>query len=115
MPFSRQDSEQDQSPVPGAIVLATTILISVIGLVVFYHLPPERGEVGVVFPPWTDQATAIAHIVAAGGLIVNSGRFPNVLVAYATDADFASRVMAEGAWFVGAAKGLCGPTSEVTP
>lgn len=115
MPFSRQDTEQRQSAVVGAILLAATISVSAGGLMVFYHLPPQKGEVGVVFPPWTDQASAIAQIVAAGGLIVNSGRFPNVLIAYAHDGDFARRVMARGAWFVGAARGLCGPVNEVTP
>lgn len=77
-----------------------------------YYLPPEKGEFGVVFAPWTAQADALGAVVAAGGHIANTGRFSNIVVVRADDTDFVRRVMANGAWAVTAAKGLCAPQEE---
>jgi len=75
------------------------------------HAPPQTGEVGVVFAPWTDQGAAIAAIVAAGGRVVDAGRLPNVMIAYAADDGFDERVREKGAWFTAAANGLCAPAA----
>jgi len=93
-----------------APALGVAVVTAFFGLTVL-HAPPETGEMGVVFAPWTSQGEAIATIVAAGGRIVDAGRLPNVLIAYATDAGFDERVRARGAWFVAAAEGLCAPAA----
>lgn len=80
--------------------------------VVAYHAPPESGEMGVVFAPWTSEAEALGAVVAAGGRLVNSSRLPNVLIAYAFDDAFEARVRERGAWFTVAARGLCGPAAQ---
>lgn len=73
------------------------------------HMPPETGEMGVIFAPWTGQGEALSAVIAAGGRVVDAGRFPNIMIAYGADPDFASRIRAEGAWLVLAATGLCAP------
>jgi hypothetical protein len=82
-------------------------------LAIGYHLPPQKGEMGVVFAPWVDQVDAIRAIVDAGGRIAATGRFPNIVIAYASDEAFTQRVTAQGAWFVAAARGLCAPAMEL--
>ena len=95
-----------------ALVLATAIL-TFAALAVGYHLPPQRGEMGVVFPPWIAEAEALSAVIDAGGRIAGTGRFPNIVVAYAPDDGFAQRVTERGALFVAAARGLCGPIEEL--
>ena len=77
-----------------------------------YHLPPESGEVGVIFPPWVSQQEVFGAVVEAGGFIAGTGRFTNIVVAVARDRDFTQRVLERGAIFVGAARGICGPVEE---
>lgn len=78
-------------------------------LVVGYHLPPERGELGVVFPPWMSEAQSVSAILDAGGRLAGGTRFSNIIVAVAPDAAFAARVRQNGAWFTTSARGLCTP------
>ncbi|HTM78150.1 MAG TPA: hypothetical protein VL133_11050 [Devosia sp.] len=108
---SNHDFSHHRGAAIGLIVAAT--LLTFAALTVGSYLPPERGEVGVVFPPWTSQAEALGAVVAAGGKIAGVGRFANIVVAYALDDAFAQRVTQRGALFVAAAKGLCGPIEEV--
>lgn len=99
----------------GWLQLAPALVIGVATMVAgvaAYHLPPETGEMGVVFAPWTSEAEALRAVTAAGGGLVNSSRLPNVLIAYAFDDAFATRVRARGAWFTVAARGLCGPAAQ---
>lgn len=86
------------------------LVTAVVGSAALYA-PPSTGEMGVVFAPWTDQRQVASAIVAAGGRIVDSSRLPNVMIAYALDEDFQSRVRQEGAWFTVAARGLCAPAT----
>ena len=78
-----------------------------------YYLPPERGEFGVIFAPWADQTVAFGAVVAAGGAVAGAWRFYNIVVVHADDTDFVRRVMANGAWAVTAARGLCSPPEEI--
>lgn len=94
-------------------MLALVALISLSALLTAYYLPPEQGEIGVVFPPWIDQRDAFGAVIAAGGSIAGAGRFPNIVVAFAHDAAFTRRVLANGAWMVTAARGLCAPQQEI--
>lgn len=99
----------------GWLQLAPALAIALATLaagMVAYHAPPETGEMGVVFAPWTSEAEALSAVIAAGGGLVNASRLPNVLIAYAYDEAFETRVRAEGAWFTVAARGLCGPVAE---
>lgn len=72
-------------------------------------LPPPKGEMAVVFPPATSELTAWALVRQAGGLIVAPTRLSNIVVAYAPDTGFQTRVRELGALFLFAAKGLCAP------
>ncbi|MFB9793855.1 hypothetical protein [Shinella granuli] len=69
--------------------------------------PPSTGQMAVVFPPLTGEAAAWRRVTEAGGTIVGPSRFSNVVIAYAKDPDFSSRVRSRGALFTLAATGLC--------
>ena len=73
---------------------------------------PARGAVAVAFPPFTSEATAWAIVRDAGGSLVGPTRLPNVVVAFAPDAQFQERARALGAWFFVNAPGLCAPITE---
>lgn len=98
----RRESQTAQL-LPAAAVALFTLVIA--GAAV--HAPPEAGEMGVVFAPWTSQREAMGAVVAAGGRIVDSSRLSNVIVAYGFDEGFDERVREHGAWFTVAAIGLC--------
>src|SRR5687768_11479580 len=95
-------------------LLVLIALFSLMALLTAYYLPPRQGEIGVVFPPWTEQRDAFGAVVAAGGSIAGTGRFSNIVVAFANDADFTRRILANGAWMVTAARGLCAPQQGVS-
>lgn len=69
----------------------------------------------VVFPPLVDERTAWSLVAEAGGLVVQSTRFPNIVIAYAPDADFRQRVSDSGALLLLAAAGLCRSPIEDAP
>lgn len=73
---------------------------------------PARGEVAVAFMPFTSETTAWSIILAAGGAVVAPTRLPNIVVAFAPDAEFQDRVRALGAIAFFTATGLCAPTNE---
>lgn len=109
----RDDGTADRESllVQMAPALAIALVTAAVGFASL-HAPPETGEMGVVFAPWIGQSEAIAAIIAAGGRVVDSGRFGNVMIAYGPDAGFAERVRSEGAWLITAARGLCAPAAE---
>lgn len=71
--------------------------------------PPERGEMAVAFPPFTNQAQAYAIVAEAGGHVVGPTKVPGMVVAYAGTSDFQDRARALGALFFTKASGLCSP------
>lgn len=96
---------------PGSGLLPAVLLsalVFAVGAVAFY-LPPAQGEMAVIFPFGTDEATAYALILEDGGRFVAPSRFANVVIAYAADPGFADRIRASGALFTLAAHGLCSP------
>lgn len=94
----------------GAILPAiAAAFLSIAAAFVAIHPQNARGEVGVVFPPWADEADIHNAIIAAGGRAVGPSRLANVFVAYAPDAEFHQAIRAQGAWFSVAATGLCAP------
>jgi hypothetical protein len=74
---------------------------------VILHPQSAQGEVGLVFAPWISEADIHAAIGTAGGHFVNASRLPNVVVAYAPDESFHTKVRAQGAWLSISANGLC--------
>jgi len=90
-------------------MLSAATLMTFLFMAIGHHLPPEKGELGVVFPPWTSESEAISAILDAGGLLAGGTRFSNIIVAVAPDAEFAERVRHHGAWLTTAARGLCEP------
>lgn len=92
-----------------------SVLTLVVGMMTFtalvigYHLPPKSGELGVVFPPWFDEPTAVAAIISAGGTLAGGTRFSNILIAVAPDPGFSDRVSEYGALLTTSARGLCAP------
>ncbi len=89
-------------------VLVMALLTVAVALGASYS-PPATGQMAVVFPVSTDELTAWQVVTTAGGSIVAPSRFSNVVVAYAPDPEFASRVRSAGALFTLAARGLCEP------
>jgi hypothetical protein len=85
-----------------AFVTANTALLTL-------YAPPAMGQMGVVFAPWVSESQAFGAVLAAGGKLANSSRFPNILVAVAPDEGFDARVRAAGALFTISALGLCEP------
>lgn len=75
---------------------------------------PPKGEMAVVFPPMTSELTAWALVREAGGMIVSPTQLSNIVVAYAPDETFQTRVRALGALFFLTATGLCAPASDRT-
>lgn len=105
-----QSAAASPSQTKGAMLPALAVAgFAIVGSGAALHMPPATGEMGVVFAPWTEQSEAFGAIVAAGGYVVDSGRFSNVMIAYGADPGFAARIRAEGAWLVLAATGLCAP------
>lgn len=93
--------------------LALALVTAASSIAVSYS-PPDTGQMAVVFPLFTDEQSAWQMVFAAGGSVVASSRFSNVVVAFAPDADFASRVRAAGGLFTLAARGLCEPLTPQT-
>lgn len=93
---------------PALLIAALAIGVGLVGL----RPAPAQGEMAVVFSPWTDATEAHRSVVAAGGSLADSSRFPNIIIAYSSDPGFADRVRQAGAWFLFAATGLCGPIAD---
>lgn len=90
---------------PALLVGVVVLVFGVAGT----YAPPAEGEMAIVFAPGTSEASAYGAIVGAGGRIVGSSRFGNIVVAYASDTGFRDRIGAHGGLFTLAATGLCRP------
>ncbi len=90
--------------------------VSVLLVAAFTMAPPGKGQMAVAFPPFTSEETAWSIVRAAGGYAVGPTRIPNIVVAYAGDADFQQRARSLGALFFLKASGLCAsqPDRETT-
>ena len=63
--------------------------------------PEDMGEgVAVVFAPWTDEATAMSRVGAAGGAVIRAGGADFISVAIPQSPDFADAIRAAGAWLL---------------
>ncbi len=74
------------------------------------YAPPAEGQVAVVFPPWVSEGQAIGAVISAGGRFVGPTRLGSIVIAYAGDPGFGTRIRDAGAWATLAAQGLCSPT-----
>lgn len=90
--------------------LGVTLVALMFGAAASYA-PPETGEMAVVFAPGTSEVAAYVAIIAAGGRIVSTSRFENIVIAYALDPGFQHRIGKLGGWFTLSATGLCSPTN----
>jgi hypothetical protein len=80
----------------GAFALISTIAVARIGL---EPSDPSRG-VGVVFAPWTDEATALSRAVSAGGRLVRFDGPSFIVVVEPESADYVRRIKDAGALLV---------------
>lgn len=94
--------------------LGLSFCVLVFGAAAVYA-PPARGEMAIVFPPGTSERDAYGAIVSSGGKIVGTSRFQNIVVAYAQDEGFRSRIIEHGGWFTLAATGLCSSADQELP
>ncbi len=62
--------------------------------------PEARQQMAVIAPPWYSTGQTIALVAAAGGRVVETGQFANILVAYSDDSHFSSALYGAGAWLV---------------
>lgn len=96
--------------IPAIGVSLAALMFGVMGV----YAPPKAGEMAVVFPPGTSEGAAYSAIVDAGGRIVSTSRFDNIIIAYALDEGFRDRIGQHGGWFTLAATGLCSPINSAT-
>lgn len=76
-----------------AFALISTFAVARVGLE-----PRDLTQgVGVVFAPWTDENTALARAVSAGGRFVRFGGPPFIVVVEPEVADYGKRVREAGA------------------
>lgn len=100
------------------LALLPTMFVAVMTLAVgaaTAYAPPESGQLAVVFPPWVGEVEAFGLVAQAGGLIVGPSRFTNIVIAFAPDPGFATRIARQGALFTTQATGICGPASTREP
>ena len=89
-----------------ALIFST---VSFVLIAAFMLAPQAKGEMAVAFPPCTSEETAWSIVRQAGGYAVGPTQLPNIVVAYAGDADFQRRARDLGALFFLNATGLCAP------
>jgi hypothetical protein len=108
----RRTTQPDTARLADFVPAAFFALLAVTTVLVAAMAAPAKGQMAVVFPPMTSELTAWALVRQAGGLIVAPTQLPNVVVAYAPDETFQSRVQSLGALFLFAAEGLCAPSAN---
>jgi len=85
-----------EGTVIAAFALISTMAVARIGL---EPSDPSRA-VGVIFAPWTDDATAFTRAVTAGGRFVRFGGPSFVVVVEPDGPDYVRRVKAAGALLI---------------
>lgn len=108
----RRSSDPDRARLADFLPALAFAVAAVGTLLAATAAAPAKGQMAVVFPPMTSETTAWALVRQAGGLIVGPTQLANVVVAYAPDETFQSRVQSLGALFLFAAEGLCAPSAE---
>ena len=81
-----------------------------VGLAIMTTSPQNASNAyAIVTPPWSDVATTIAIIDSAGGNLVGTGGFSNIVVAQSGNPLFLDALHEAGAWLVLSATGadLC--------
>ena len=81
-----------------AIALLVLMIGALIGLR-FSTNGPATGHV-VIMPPWYDRHMTLNAVDAAGAGLAGISRWPNVVLAYAPDADARDALEQAGAWLV---------------
>jgi hypothetical protein len=90
----RNEPAPSRNPAP-AFALSLVLFAPVAAIA----LPPSN-VVAVLGPPAAGTPGAARIVAGAGGAILRVGRWPNLLVAISSEAGFARRLYAAGAWLV---------------
>lgn len=97
----------------GAFMPALALMLVMFGFgVLGLAKAPSSGEMAAVFPPFQSEADYMSRIVASGAYYVAPSRIANIHVVKVDDADTRSRLGELGALFFLAANGICGPISD---
>lgn len=95
------------------ILLAVLFSLFAAALGLFGYLqPPAKGEMAVVFPPWTDERQIVQAIVLSGARIVGPTRIAGTYVAIIDSPEQFEFLHQSGAIFFTAARGICGPIKQ---
>ncbi|AVX04272.1 hypothetical protein MXMO3_01746 [Maritalea myrionectae] len=96
-----------------AFLPAMALMVVMFGFgVVGLAKAPDTGEMAVVFPPFQSEADYMSRIVASGAYYVAPSRIANIHVVKVNDATTRARLGELGALFFLAANGICGPISD---
>ena len=91
------------------IAIAIFGALSTIALGIVDFAPRYVGaNTAVIFPPWTDAKIAASQAASAGATLIQSGRYPFIIIVRPLTPDYASRARAAGALITVDARGLSG-------
>jgi hypothetical protein len=77
------------------------LVMTVIGFGALATLPRQNEkELAVLFAPRVNIETAASLVASAGGVLVDSSRFPNLVIATSDAPGFTHALYKAGAWFV---------------
>ncbi|SDC37326.1 hypothetical protein [Belnapia rosea] len=89
------------SPWAPLLPAALLLLVSLAGLLVVGLLPAEgASQYAVLGPPWSRTGEMFALVDTAGGAVLDTGGWRNVVIAHSGDPGFASALYRAGAWLV---------------
>lgn len=77
------------------------LVFSVVGTAAAALAPrTSYGSFAVISPPWYTAAQTVALVSAAGGTLVRSSDWSNVIISDSSDPQFVSELYRAGAWLV---------------
>ena len=92
-----------------AILIAGTAILGLTITALIAVTPRDPlAPVAVVFAPWIGAGAAMAAAADAGAQVLQAGASSNIIIVQPSDADYAARVAAQGAWLVANAAALGG-------
>lgn len=98
----------------GLVVVAACLLMS-LGALASLPRPAKASEpIAIVFPPWTERASAITASFDAGHHVLRSGRLASIVVV-APASGSEGRPLPQGAWFSLTLAGLAGCLDAAGP
>jgi len=94
-------SQEDRGAWAGLFPAAALLLFSVLGTLLT-GLAPRAGQpqLAVVAAPWKSLLQTAELVAAAGGVVVEAGGLPNVIIAQSDTPGFVGALYEAGAWLV---------------